>query len=123
VVGINSMVVGGFGVAVTSGAVERWIGDKRRSLGVTVRPVELREAGLPRLGLMVVELEAGGAAHLSGVLIGDVIVGVNGKSLNSPEQLSDAIQAATNVLPLDLLRQGRRKLSKVTLARSVAEVA
>jgi len=125
VVGINSMVVGGFGVAVTSSAVERLIvGDRRRNIGVTLRLVGLREGGVPALGLMVVELEAGGAAHLSGVLVGDVIVRVNGKSLNSPEQLSDAIQLAAHALSLDVLRGGRLEVIKFALTReSIAEVA
>jgi serine protease Do len=125
VVGINSMVVGGFGVAVTSTAVERFIaGDKKKSIGVTVRLVGLREGGSPKIGLMVVELEAGGAAHLSGVLVGDIIVRVNGKSLSSPEQLSDAIQAAARVLSLGVLREGRLEACEVAFAReSIAEVA
>jgi len=125
VVGINSMVVGGFGVALTSSAVERFFcGDKKRSIVVTLRRVRLRIGGLPAFGLMVVELEAGGAAHLSGVLVGDIIVRVNGKSLNSPEQLSDAIQAAAHAVSLEVLREGRREALEVALAwESIAEVA
>jgi serine protease Do len=125
VVGINSMIMGGFGIAVTSSAVERFIaGDKKKSIGVTVRPVGLREGGVPALGLMVVELEAGGAAHLSGVLVGDIIVRVNGEPLSSPEQLSDAIQVAAHALSLDVLREGRLEVIEVALTReSIAEVA
>jgi serine protease Do len=124
VVGINSMVVGGFGMAVTSNAVERLIAGKaRRSIGVTVQPVSLRGSGYPALGLRVIELEAGGAAQLSGVRIGDVIVRVNGKLLNSPEQLSDSIQAEAHALSLVLLREGRLEACEVMLAgESIAEV-
>lgn len=125
VVGINSMVVGGLGVAVTSNAVERLLaGDKRRCIGVTLQPVSLREAGLPVIGLRVVKLESGGAAHLSGLLAGDVIVRVNGKLLNSPEQLSDAIQMAAQACSLGVLRAGRLEACAVTLATErIAEVA
>jgi S1-C subfamily serine protease len=105
--------------------VERFIaGDKKRSIGVTVRLVGLRGAGVPALGLMVVELEAGGAAHLSGVLVGDTIVRVNGEPLSSPEQLSDAIQVAPHALSLDVLREGRLEVCEVALVRErIAEVA
>lgn len=125
VVGINSMVVGGFGVAITSMAVERFIaGNKDRSIGVTVQTVGLRGADLPAVGLRVVELEAGGAARLSGVLIGDVIVRVNGEPLNRPEQLSDAIQLGAHALSLEILRGGRLKICEATWAgESTAEVA
>jgi serine protease Do len=125
VVGINSMIVGGFGVAVTGSAVERFIaGDKKRSIGVTVRLVGPRAAGVPALGLMVVEIEAGGAAHLSGVSVGDIIVRVSGEPIKSLEQLSDAIQAAERVLSLDVLRKGQLEVCEVALAReSIAEVA
>jgi serine protease Do len=125
VVGINCMVVGGFGVAVNSNVVQRLLaGDQRRSIGVSVQPVSLRGAGLPALGLRVVALETGGAAHLSGVLIGDVIVRASGKSLNSAAQLSEQIQVAAHPLSLGVLREGRLEVCEVTLAgESIAEVA
>lgn len=125
VVGINSMVVNGFGVAVTSTAVQRFIArGSRQSIGVTVRPVGVRVGNARVLGLMVVELEAGGSAHLSGVLIGDVIVRVSGGWLHSPEQLSDAIDTTARLLSLDVLRAGRLQTYEVTMAReSFAEVA
>jgi serine protease Do len=125
VVGINSMVVSGFGVAVTSNTVQRFIaGSTRRSIGVTVRPLTVRVGNLRALGLMVIELEAGGPAHLSGLLVGDVVLRVNGGWLHSPEQLSDAIHARERALSLDVLRAGRLQACEVVLAReSVAEVA
>ncbi len=124
VVGINSMIVGGFGVAVSSAAVERFVSGGDRRIGVTVRPVGVYVESVPVLGLMVVELETGGPAHLSGVLIGDVIVRVDGKLLNSPEQLSDVIHATAHVLSIDVLRAGGLESCEVTVVRErVSEVA
>jgi S1-C subfamily serine protease len=75
-------------------------------------------------GLMVIGLEAGGAAHLSGLLIGDFILRVGGESLTSLRQLEDAVQAADRVLVLEVLRAGRLEACEIALAReSMAEVA
>jgi serine protease Do len=124
VVGINSMIVGGFGVAVTSTAVERFLSRAERRIGVTVRPVHVSLGDAPALGLIVVELEAGGPAHLSGVLIGDVIVCMNGKRLSSAEQLSDAVQLAEGVLVVDVLRSKQLQTCQIRITREkVVEVA
>lgn len=125
VVGINSMVVNGFGVAVTSMAVGRFIASgSRQTIGVTVRPMRVELGNSRVIGLMVIELEAGGPAHLSGVLIGDVVVRVGGEWLHSPEQFSDAIDATARVLSLDVLRAGRLQTCEVAMVReSAAEVA
>lgn len=94
-----------------STAVERFLGTRDGRIGVTVRPVAARVADMPVLGLMVIELEAGGPAHLSGVLIGDVIVRAEEEWLNRPEQLSDAIQMAAHVLSIDLSSRGLEVLA------------
>ncbi len=125
VVGINSMIVGGFGVAVTAAAVEHLLAaDHPRSIGVTVQPVGVHVKSLSVLGLLVVELEAGGPAHLSGVLVGDVIVRVNGAWLRSRGEFSDAIRAAANALSIDVLRAERLQPCELKLSQeSVAEAA
>jgi S1-C subfamily serine protease len=75
-------------------------------------------------GLLIVELEAGGPAHLSGVLVGDVIVHVDGEPLRSHQQLADAIRSAGNVLGVGVLRAGRLESCEITMARErVTEVA
>lgn len=122
VVGINSMIVDGFGVAVTSTAAESFLsGDLQ--IGVTLGPVAAHVGYMPAFGLVVVELEPGGPAHLSGVLIGDVIVRVQGNWLNSPEQLSDAIHVAKHPISIDVLRAGRLETIEVMPRKGVAEVA
>lgn len=78
------------------------------------------EAGASSFGLMVIELEPGAPAHLSGVIVGDVILGANGKRLNSAGQLSDVVAAASHELRLELLRAGRRMQCEVVLIRERA---
>ncbi len=124
VVGINRMIVGGFGVAVTSTTVRHFLAASHWRIGVTVRPVSVYVTNRPVLGLMVVALEAGGPAHLSGVLVGDVVVRANHEWLNSTEQLSNAIYETAQTLSLDLLREGRLRALEVILVREkAAEVA
>jgi serine protease Do len=128
VVGINSMVAGGFGVAVTSTAVESLLREDRlgedRRIGVTLAPAIVRAEGTPVFGLVVVELEPGGPAHLSGVMVGDVIVQADGRWLRSAEQLSHAIHASTQKLPIRVLREGRLQSCEVVVLRKrAAEVA
>jgi serine protease Do len=120
IVGINSMIAGGFGVAVSAAAVQRLIDHPRPRLGVTLQAVMVPEAGASSFGLMVIELEPGAPAHLSGVIVGDVILGANGKRLNSAGQLSDVVAAASHELRLELLRAGRRMQCEVVLIRERA---
>ena len=120
IVGINSMVAGGFGVAISAAAVQRLIDHPRPRLGVTLEAVIVPKQQPPSFGLMVIELEPGAAAHLSGVMVGDVILGVDGKRLNSAEHLSDAIAAASGGLRLELLRAGRHLQCEVVLTRERA---
>jgi len=123
VVGINSMIVNGFGMAVTTDAVRRFLEANDRRIGVTLQPVMVRADAAHAAGFMIVALEAGGAAHLSGLLIGDVILRANGEWLKSPEQLAQHIQAAASVLPLEVLREGRLQNCSVTINRETTEVA
>lgn len=120
IVGINSMIVGGFGVAVSAAVVQRLIDHPRLKIGITLQPVTVPGQNAFSFGLMVVELEPGAPAHLSGVMVGDVITGVDGKRLNSAEQLSDAIAAGSGELRLELLRAGRRQHCEVVLIRERA---
>jgi serine protease Do len=120
IVGINSMIAGGFGVAISAAAVQRLIDHLRPRLGVTVEAVAVPEQQTSSFGLMVIELQPGAPAHLSGVIVGDVILGANGKRLNSAGQLSDVVAAGSHELRLELQRAGRRMQCEVVLIRERA---
>jgi serine protease Do len=109
VVGINSMVAGDLGLAVPANDVVRFLQmqGRRVRLGVTVQPVTV---GSDRVfGLLLVAVEVGSAAHQSGLIVGDVLLALNGAPLRRPSDLA-AILADTGsdtVVAVDLLRGGR----------------
>jgi serine protease Do len=110
VVGINTMIASGLGIAVPSRAVERFLrpGQPAR-LGVTLEPVRLDSAYTGALGLVIVEIERGSPAEHAGLLPGDVIIGVEQDSLDSPADLADRIEDAGAGAPIELqlLRGGQ----------------
>jgi serine protease Do len=124
VIGINSMIASGLALAVPIHAVERFLRrpskdeDARPKIGVTLQPVPVRLGGVPALGLMIVALEPGGAAHLSGLMVGDIVVAADGESFSEPDDLASAIASATGPgrLNLKLIRGGIVVTCRVALS-------
>lgn len=119
VVGINTTVVsGGLGMAVPSRAVQSLLAREksRRSLGVTVRPVELEGGRLEgKMGLMILEVAAGGAAAAASLLVGDILTGAKGERFRSVDDLQMAIDTAPGgLLELDFYRGGQKSVRRVT---------
>lgn len=116
VVGINTMVVsGGLGLAVPSRAVQALLGrvKSRRSLGVVVRPVELQDG---KLGIMLLETAAGGAAASASLLPGDILIAANASRFRSLDDLQFAIDTAPALLlQLEFHRGGESKLRQVAV--------
>lgn len=117
VIGVNTMVAtGGLALAVPSNAVADFVrhGNSRRALGITVRPVMLDN---PRsFALVVLEVAPRGPAAAASILIGDLILGANGRRFQSIEDLADAIDnAANSVLALQFTRGDRKKLREVAV--------
>jgi len=122
IIGINCMVANGFGVAVTRGAVERFLAP-RRSIGVTLQPLRVSTPGRVALGLSIVALENGNAAHLAGLRIGDIIVVLSEYSLNDHRVAADLIQANDYAISLEVLRDGHVEQYEVATRETPAEVA
>jgi serine protease Do len=124
IIGINSMVVGGLAFAVPSNAVERFLieNGNRPLLGVTLRSVSMPLEGKRVLGLLVLEIAVGGPAEVAGISIGDVLIGINGQLLGSPQDLSRALRHAEvgGRLPIDLIRGGQRIVCEVAVNVSSA---
>jgi serine protease Do len=120
VIGINSMVAGGLTLAIPSYAVERFLdeGGKRPMLGVTLRSVSLPLQGARTFGLLVLGVAAGGAAEAAGISIGDVVIGVAGRPLGRPEDLTSAVRQARpgDRLAIELMRGGQRLACEVTVS-------
>jgi S1-C subfamily serine protease len=88
---------------------------KRGYLGVRTQPVEIPEVSRQALkreqsqGLLVLWLEEGGPAQTSGLLVGDILVAINGQALQDADDLFSALGSDTvgRSIPVDVLRGGR----------------
>ena len=99
VVGINTAIVNGLGVASpVSTAREFLLRGGRPALGVTLRP-------LPA-GLMILEVESGGAAAASSLRVGDLL-------LCSFDELSDTLDSGQDVVRLRFLRGNNEEVREV----------
>jgi serine protease Do len=90
VIGINTAVVNGLGVAAPVASVLALL--RRRSLGVVLQPV--------RAGLAIVEVAPDGAAARSSLRPGDVL-------LCSPDDLTEALESGSDVVRLRFVRDAR----------------
>jgi serine protease DegQ len=79
-------------------------------LGVGLQPVSIPEhlrsksPLVGEFGLMVMSVDSGGSAEAAGVQLGDILVGVDGNSVDDPEGLRGAVGKK---LKLTLLRAGQ----------------
>lgn len=117
VIGLNTMIAaGGLALAVPSNAVAEFVrrGVPGPTLGVTVRPVELHQRGA--IALIVLDVSPGGAAAAASILIGDLLLGANGRRFQSVEDLSDAIDAvAGRILTLQFTRGDNARVREVAV--------
>jgi serine protease Do len=108
-IGINTMVVQGLGLAIPVSAVRRFLlpRDQRPRLGVRLQPVSVHGRRRGRFGLIVVGVTKHSAAEGAGVNVGDVILSVDGFDLLAPYDFADAITLAPSApIRLALLRAG-----------------
>lgn len=126
-VGMNtSALVRGVSMAVPFTTIERVVAAllkdgriQRSYLGVGVQPVRLPDDFQEQLeqetGLMVVSVEADGPAESSGVLLGDVIVGLEEAPMTHIDALLSALTGNLigEEISLDLLRAGKLESIKI----------
>jgi serine protease Do len=115
VVGINTMMVGGgLALAVPSNAVADFLSRAARpSLGVVVQPIAAQGGSA---GLLVLRVDSRSPASRASVLPGDLLVGANGRSFDSVDDLGDAIdRSAGGILRLQFLRGDRRASREVAI--------
>jgi serine protease Do len=115
VLGINTMVMAagvtggaipvGLALAVPSRLVQAFLaGTKRRSLGVTLRPVTT--SGSREFGLLLLEVTTGGAAASASLLPGDILTGANGTLFRSVDDLEAILEDSGNALLTLTFRRG-----------------
>lgn len=109
VIGINTAIVQGLGIAVPSNAAADFLRrGPRPMLGVVLQPV--------RLGLEIREVAAGGAAEAASLRAGDILLG-------SFDDLSDALDSNSEVIRLHFLRGDRRKVREAYVRLREREAA
>jgi S1-C subfamily serine protease len=95
----------------------------RAFLGVGLQPARLPEAarralaGAPEIGLIVVRVQPEGPAAQAGILLGDVLVSLEGISVASPEAVLEAVAARRvgSTVSATILRAGTPTVVSVTL--------
>ena len=120
VVGINTMIVpGGVALAIPSDHVVDFLKrGSRPALGVVVRPVSERSRGV---GLLVLEVVPDSPAENASLLIGDLLVSANGRRLESPDDLGDAIDGSTEgLLKIGFFRGDRHREREVSVRLGVS---
>jgi serine protease Do len=119
VIGVNSMIARGLGLAVPVDSIERFLrGEKEQpELGVTIEPVAVPASGRNILGLLVAEVVPGSAAQRAGLRRGDVLVSSGRRFFEQPFDLLTAIRNSPppGRLELELLRAGKQQSVEVTL--------
>ncbi|CAG2158228.1 Putative serine protease HtrA [Cupriavidus yeoncheonensis] len=126
----TSALVPGAGVLIPAATVARVSGEllskgrvSQGYLGVGTQPVNLSEASVTKLnltsgrGLLVVSLAAGGPAEQAGVLIGDVLIELDGKPCRDMDDVHAALggDRIGQLLKIGLIRGGERNECSVTV--------
>lgn len=123
VIGINTMfvtggvVTGGLALAIPSDTVLNFLKrGSRPALGVVVRPVVDSASGT---GLLVLEVTSNSPAENASLLIGDLLIGANGRNLESVDDLAGEIdESAGAILRLRILRGDHRWEREVSVPLS-----
>lgn len=131
VVGLNSSALArGISTAIGAGTVKRVLealttsGRVRRGyLGVGLQPVPLPQAIQQTLGreqgngLLTMGVEPGSPADQSGLILGDIIVGVSGKAISDMEDLQSELAGdrVGQAVPFHIIRGGQTHTLQVTV--------
>ena len=123
VVGINAMIHGSLALSIPSNAASAWVagaGGRRPRLGVALLPADLpaslRGAEKSERGLVIAAVEGDSPAERAGLLVGDVLVGVDDGPLEGFESLLDAL--AGDSVRLRVMRGGKVSFVEVNFGAS-----
>jgi serine protease Do len=124
VVGINAMIYGNVALSIPSNAASAWVagaGERRPRLGVALLPADLPaylRGAHGETGLVIAGVEGGSPAERAGLLVGDVLVGVDDEPLGGFESLLDALAHAGNSVWLRVMRGGKVSFVEVSFGAS-----
>lgn len=119
VIGINTMATGRLALAIPSNDVARFLaGSETKSnwMGVTVTPVRLPQNSQQNFGLLVLGIEPESPAANASLLLGDILLGSEGRAFHSVEDFAEALQGETSrVLRLEFLRGDYTRVRRVAV--------
>jgi serine protease Do len=120
VVGINTMVAGRLALAIPSNAVTTFLAGESSDgwLGATLHPVRVPKSDRtgPAFGLVLLEIEPGSPAANASLLPGDILLGSEGNSFTSLDDLSAALAGSgPRTLRLQFLRGDYAHVRRVTI--------
>ena len=126
VIGINTMVAGRYGLAVPSNSASHLLerGISRGRLGVIVQPAPVTLMSRDGLGLLVLEVEEGSPADSASLMLGDILIGVDGKYFDTFEDFERALEGTgERLIRLNFLRGDRIHIRTVAVRLGVERPA
>jgi serine protease Do len=120
------MVAGGVGLAVPSNTLSRLLtgADSEPPLGIVTHPVEIIVRGGAQLGLVILEMVRNSTAEAASLMLGDIIIGANGRSLGSLEDLERVLEGTgERVVRLQFLRGDRSNVRTVSIRLGLKDMA
>jgi serine protease Do len=118
VVGLNTMVAGGLGLAIPSNNVTKLLDGRtlQPPLGVLVRPIPMLVDGHKQLGMLVLEVMQDSAADSASLMVGDILTGGDEGPFHSLDDFEQALAGSgERVVRLQFLRGDRSRMRTVTV--------
>jgi len=119
VIGINTMIMNGKGLAIPSKTVEQFLKNMGNNpyLGVELQFVRVIIARRPAYGLLITAIEPNSSAETAGLLPGDILIGVRGTVFQSQNELFWILQNSNvgDSLQVEFLRDGQHLSRNVIL--------
>lgn len=110
-IGINTMIVNGKGLAIPSQTVERFLQNTGNApyLGVELQLVRVIIDRKPAYGWLISAIKSGCSAQTAGLIPGDILIGIRGTLFQSQHELFWILQNSTvgDGVTIELLRAGQ----------------
>jgi serine protease Do len=125
VLGINTMVVAGLGLAVPSSTLARYLTPTSSSFGIVARPIAIEKNGRERFGLMILEVTEHSSAAMASLMPSDILIGIDGQELDSIDDFEKVLDGiGDRVIRTQFLRGDRTNVRTVAVRlRSRSRVA
>lgn len=106
-IGMNTMVTGGLGLAVPSNAINAFLtAAERPRLGITLEPVRIARSGSSLRALIVTSVAESSPAAAAGMLVGDILLQIDGVQVADADALTAELARVGNILQVSILRGG-----------------